>query len=89
MESVLKLVDAYDLYGSVAYPKRHSQSDISDIYHLAAATRGVFVNVALQVRTARIGGRVGADFRVGDGVDGTRHGCPPRFRGLFKPPFRL
>lgn len=25
MESVLKLVDAYDLYGSVAYPKRHSQ----------------------------------------------------------------
>ncbi|GIL46817.1 hypothetical protein Vafri_3695, partial [Volvox africanus] len=48
MEGVLKLVDAYDLYGSVAYPKRHSQSDISDIYHLAAATRGVFVNVALQ-----------------------------------------
>ncbi|GLC43067.1 hypothetical protein PLESTM_001427200 [Pleodorina starrii] len=48
MEGVLKLVDAYDLYGSVAYPKRHSQSDISDIYHLAAATRGVFVNAALQ-----------------------------------------
>ncbi|GIL98593.1 hypothetical protein Vretimale_3940, partial [Volvox reticuliferus] len=48
MEGVLKLVDAYDLYGSVAYPKRHSQSEISDIYHLAAATRGVFVNVALQ-----------------------------------------
>ncbi|GLI58585.1 hypothetical protein VaNZ11_000195, partial [Volvox africanus] len=48
MEGVLKLVDAYDLYGSVAYPKRHSQSDVSDIYHFAAATRGVFVNVALQ-----------------------------------------
>ncbi|KXZ52724.1 hypothetical protein GPECTOR_8g118 [Gonium pectorale] len=48
MESVLRLVDTYDLYGSVAYPKRHSQADVSDIYHLAAATRGVFVNVALQ-----------------------------------------
>ncbi|EFJ50958.1 hypothetical protein VOLCADRAFT_57787, partial [Volvox carteri f. nagariensis] len=63
MEGVLKLVDAYDLYGSVAYPKRHSQSDISDIYHLAAATRGVFVNVALQVceGARRKGGRGGGD----------------------------
>lgn len=49
MEAVLKLIDAYDLYGSVAYPKRHSQDDISDIYLLPAATRGVFVNIALQV----------------------------------------
>lgn len=37
---------------SVAYPKRHSQDDISDIYLLPAATRGVFVNIALQVRRA-------------------------------------
>lgn len=51
-QEVLRLVDAYDMYGSVAYPKRHAQSDISDIYHLAAATRGVFVNVALQVGPA-------------------------------------
>lgn len=51
-QEVLRLVDAYDMYGSVAYPKRHAQSDISDIYHLAAATRGVFVNVALQVGLA-------------------------------------
>lgn len=55
MEGVLKLVDGYDLYGSVAYPKRHSQADISDIYHLAAATRGVFVNVALQVSDEKVG----------------------------------
>lgn len=48
LEQVLKLVDSYDLYGSVAYPKQHKQSDISDIYHLPAATRGVFVNIALQ-----------------------------------------
>lgn len=48
LEQVLKLIDAYDLYGSVAYPKHHKQSDISDIYLLAAATGGVFVNIALQ-----------------------------------------
>lgn len=45
---VLKLIDQYDLYGSVAYPKAHKQSDISDIYLLARETRGVFVNIALQ-----------------------------------------
>lgn len=49
MDAVLKLIDAYDLYGSVAYPKKHTQDDISDIYLLPAATRGVFVNIALQV----------------------------------------
>lgn len=50
LDQVLKLIDAYDLYGSVAYPKRHTQDDISDIYLLPAATRGVFVNIALQVQ---------------------------------------
>lgn len=49
LDQVLKLIDAFDLYGSVAYPKRHTQDDISDIYLLPAATRGVFVNIALQV----------------------------------------
>lgn len=48
LQDVLKLIDTYDLYGSVAYPKRHQQSDISDIYRLPLATRGVFTNVALQ-----------------------------------------
>ena len=41
-------MDGYDLYGSVAYPKKHTQADISDIYRLPLATRGVFTNVALQ-----------------------------------------
>lgn len=54
LDQVLKLIDAYDLYGSVAYPKRHTQDDISDIYLLPAATRGVFVNIALQVRLVRL-----------------------------------
>lgn len=45
---VLELIDAHDLYGSVAYPKHHTQADISDIYLFARETRGVFVNIALQ-----------------------------------------
>ncbi|KAF5742018.1 sucrose-phosphate synthase 1 [Tripterygium wilfordii] len=44
--SVLKLIDKYDLYGHVAYPKHHKQSDVPDIYRLAAKTKGVFINPA-------------------------------------------
>lgn len=47
IEKLLHLVDHYDLYGSVAYPKRHSPDDVPDLYRLAAARRGVFVNPAL------------------------------------------
>ncbi|KAI3435641.1 hypothetical protein D9Q98_001699 [Chlorella vulgaris] len=48
LTQVLKLIDSHDLYGSVAYPKHHTQADISDIYLFSYATRGVFVNPALQ-----------------------------------------
>ena len=48
LNQVLKLIDMHDLYGSVAYPKKHQQKDISDIYRLPLATRGCFTNVALQ-----------------------------------------
>ncbi|XP_065849699.1 probable sucrose-phosphate synthase 1 [Euphorbia lathyris] len=44
--SILKLIDKYDLYGQVAYPKHHKQSDVPDIYRLAARTKGVFINPA-------------------------------------------
>lgn len=44
--SVLKLIDKHDLYGQVAYPKHHKQSDVPDIYRLAAKTKGVFINPA-------------------------------------------
>ena len=37
--AVLKLIDKYDLYGQVAYPKHHKQSDVPDIYRLAAKTK--------------------------------------------------
>nr|QNR00778.1 sucrose phosphate synthase [Canna indica] len=45
--TVLKLIDKYDLYGLVAYPKHHKQSDVPEIYRLAAKTKGVFINPAL------------------------------------------
>ncbi|GLJ47002.1 hypothetical protein SUGI_0992140 [Cryptomeria japonica] len=45
--TVLKMIDKYDLYGQVAYPKHHRQSDVPEIYRLAAKTKGVFINPAL------------------------------------------
>jgi len=47
MTEVLYLIDRYDLYGSIAYPKRHSPSDVPDLYRMATRSRGVFVNSAL------------------------------------------
>lgn len=46
--SVLKLIDKYDLYGQVAYPKHHKQSDVPDIYRLAAKTK-VFLLCSLRL----------------------------------------
>lgn len=37
--TVLKLIDKYDLYGQVAYPKHHKQYDVPEIYRLAAKTK--------------------------------------------------
>ncbi|XP_057776496.1 probable sucrose-phosphate synthase 1 [Salvia miltiorrhiza] len=44
--SIIKLIDKYDLYGQVAYPKHHKQCDVPEIYRLAAKTKGVFINPA-------------------------------------------
>ncbi|XP_042486503.1 probable sucrose-phosphate synthase 1 [Macadamia integrifolia] len=44
--TIIKLIDKYDMYGQVAYPKHHKQSDVPDIYRLAAKTKGVFINPA-------------------------------------------
>ncbi|MEO1230435.1 MAG: HAD-IIB family hydrolase [Myxococcota bacterium] len=44
---VLELIDNFDLYGSVAYPKRHASNEVPDVYRLATRRRGVFVNAAL------------------------------------------
>ncbi len=45
--NVLGLIDLYNLYGHVAYPKTHHPNDIPELYRWAAKRRGVFVNPAL------------------------------------------
>jgi sucrose-phosphate synthase len=47
IEQVLQAVDRHDLYGHVAYPKRHRAEDVPDLYRWAARTGGLFVNPAL------------------------------------------
>ncbi len=41
------LIDRYDLYGRVAYPKTHRPEDVPAIYAHARTRRGLFVNPAL------------------------------------------
>ena len=43
---VLKLIDKYNLYGQVAYPKHHKQSQVPDIYCLAAKTKVLIYNAS-------------------------------------------
>ena len=44
---IFELVDKYDLYGKVAYPKQHSRNQIPSIYRWASSRGGLFVNPAL------------------------------------------
>ena len=46
-QQIFDLVDRYDLYGHVAYPKQHRREQIPSIYRWAANRRGLFVNPAL------------------------------------------
>lgn len=47
LTELLMLIDRYDLYGKVAYPKHHSPDDIPVLYRLVAKRKGVLVNPAL------------------------------------------
>lgn len=47
LSELLLLIDHYDLYGKVAYPKKHEPDEVPDIYRMVAQTGGVFVNPAL------------------------------------------
>ena len=47
LSDLLRLIDLYDLYGLVAYPKHHKADDVPLIYRLTAFSGGVFVNPAL------------------------------------------
>lgn len=44
---LLRLIDRYDLYGRIAYPKTHRPEDVPAIYAYARNRRGIFVNPAL------------------------------------------
>ena len=46
-QQIFELVDRFDLYGRVAYPKQHRGEQIPAIYRWAARRGGVFVNPAL------------------------------------------
>lgn len=47
LTNILLLIDTYDLYGRVAFPKHHQADEVSAIYRLAAQKGGVFINPAL------------------------------------------
>lgn len=46
-QQVFELVDRFDLYGQIAYPKQHQRQQIPAIYRWAARLGGLFVNPAL------------------------------------------
>ena len=47
LTDLLLLIDQYDLYGLAALPKHHQADEVPQIYRLAAASGGIFVNPAL------------------------------------------
>lgn len=46
-QKLLYLIDYYDLYGHVAYPKHHTMAQVPALYQWAVQRKGVFVNPAL------------------------------------------
>lgn len=47
LTQILLDIDAFDLHGKVAVPKRHTGAEIPAVYRAVAASGGVFVNPAL------------------------------------------
>jgi len=48
LTEILLLMDKYDLYGKIAIPKKHDfETEVPELYRLAAEKEGVFVNSAL------------------------------------------
>ena len=47
LNEILMLIDRYDLYGRVAFPKHHHPDDVPMLYRLAAKSGGVLINPAL------------------------------------------
>ncbi len=46
-QNIFQMIDKYNLYGKVAYPKKHSPANIPALYRWAASRGGLFVNPAL------------------------------------------
>ena len=46
-QQIFEIIDKYNLYGKVAYPKKHTPDQIPSIYRWAASRGGIFVNPAL------------------------------------------
>jgi sucrose-phosphate synthase len=47
LTEMLMLIDYYDLYGRVAYPKQIPIEEIPEVYRIATRSHGVFINPAL------------------------------------------
>ncbi|QDT65485.1 HAD-IIB family hydrolase [Calycomorphotria hydatis] len=47
LHTILALIDDYNLYGQVAYPKTHESQDVQDLYRYTAQLGGAFINPAL------------------------------------------
>ena len=46
-QQIFELVDRYELYGQVAYPKKHKRDQIPSFYQWASERKGLFVNPSL------------------------------------------
>lgn len=47
LTEILMLIDRYDLYGKIAFPKHHTSDEVPVMYRIGALRKGVFVNPAL------------------------------------------
>lgn len=47
LKRILTLIDVYNLYGKIAYPKKHKSNEVPAIYRIITKSKGVFVNPAL------------------------------------------
>lgn len=47
LTGILMIIDQYDLYGKVAFPKHHKADEVPQLYRLTALSKGIFINPAL------------------------------------------
>ena len=47
LSRILTLIDVYDLYGKVAYPKKHKPNEVPALYRMITRSGGIFINPAL------------------------------------------